>query len=338
MFENKKILITGGTGTFGKIFIEKALETNVKKIYVFSRDELKQHELKVVYGENNPRLSFLIGDIRDKERLYRAFDGIDIVVHAAALKQVPSCEYNPFEAIKTNVMGAQNIVDAAIDCNVEKVLGISTDKAVSPVNLYGATKLCQEKIFISGNSYTGNKKTKFSIVRYGNVLGSRGSVYSVFKKAAKLGVKMPMTDLRMTRFFLLPNDAVSFVFSSLNKMVGGEIFISKMKSINMIDLAKCIFDTFKKHKNDVVSYDTIGIRYGEKLHEVLISSDESSNVIEFENEFVVMPNFKWISYCPKYKDEYLKVPENFCYSSDNNKDFMKDEDILKIIERIEKND
>ena len=171
MFENQKILITGGTGTFGKMFIEKCLETNVKKIYIFSRDELKQHELKIMYGENNPRISFLIGDIRDKERLYRAFYGIDIIIHAAALKQVTSCEYNPFEAVKTNIIGAQNIVDAAIDCGVYKVIGLSTDKAVSPINIYGTTKLCQEKIFISGNSYVGSKTTKFSIVRYGNVLG-----------------------------------------------------------------------------------------------------------------------------------------------------------------------
>jgi len=337
MFENQKVLITGGTGTFGKMFIEKCLETNVKKIYVFSRDELKQHELKIMYGENNPRISFLIGDIRDKERLYRAFYGIDIVVHAAALKQVPSCEYNPFEAIKTNIIGAQNIVDAAIDCGVYKVIGLSTDKAVSPVNLYGATKLCQEKIFISGNSYAGNKSTKFSIVRYGNVLGSRGSVYSIFKKAAEMGVKLPITDLRMTRFFLTPNMAVDFVLSSIDKMFGGEIFIDKMQSIKIEDLAKGIFHTFKKHSNQTHEFDEVGIRYGEKLHETLISSDESINAIEFEKYFVIMPNFEWFSYKPLYDNDFEFVKKGFSYSSDNNEDFMKYSDILDIVERI-KND
>lgn len=335
MLKDKKILITGGTGTFGKMFVEEILKYKVKKIYVFSRDELKQHELKVKYGENNPNISFLIGDIRDKARLYRAFDGIDIVIHAAALKQVPSCEFNPFEAIKTNIIGAQNIVDAAIDCNVEKVIGLSTDKAVGPANLYGATKLCQEKIFIAGNSYVGSKKTKFSIVRYGNVLGSRGSVYSIFKKAAEMNVKIPITDMRMSRFFILPSMAVDFVLMSLEKMLGGEIFIPKMRSIKIIDMATCIFNNFKRHSEDFPEFEEIGVRCGEKLHETLISVDEARNTIEFENDFIIMPNYSWFNYVPDYIDSYSNVNEYFHYSSDNNNSWIDSNSMIKLIERLE---
>lgn len=338
MLRDKKVLITGGTGTFGKRFIDEALKIGVKKLYVFSRDELKQHELKVKYGENNPNLSFLIGDIRDKERLYRAFDGIDFVIHAAALKQVPSCEYNPYEAVKTNIIGAQNIVDAAIDCNVEKVIGISTDKAVGPANIYGATKLCQEKIFISGNSYTGNKKTKFSVVRYGNVFGSRGSVYDIFKRASMIGAKLPITSNEMTRFFLLTSQAVEFVLESLYYMIGGEIFIPKMNSIKIKTMATVIFNTFKRHSNDIVIFDELGIRHGEKLHEMLISTDESRNVIEFLNKFIIMPDFNWFDYKPEYFDKFSKVKLNFSYSSDNNDAWIDDSLMREYIERIERND
>lgn len=335
MLIDKKILITGGTGTFGKQMIEKLLQFDVRKIYVFSRDELKQHELKVMYGENNPKISFLIGDIRDKERLYRAFNGIDIVIHAAALKQVPSCEFNPFEAVKTNIIGAQNIVDAAIDCKVKNVIALSTDKAVSPANLYGATKLCQEKIFISGNSYAGGNNTKFSVVRYGNVLGSRGSVYNIFKKVAEIGVKLPITDLRMTRFFLLPSVAVDFVLSSLSKMLGGEIFVPKMSSIKIIDMATCIFEKFKRHEDLKPEFDEIGIRSGEKLHETLISVDEARNTIEFMNDYIIAPDYSWFNYVPDYKENFSNVPEYFHYSSDNNNSWIDRSLMNGFIERVD---
>jgi len=260
MFSGKTILVTGGTGSFGRHFVKRMLsQHNPKKLIVFSRDELKQSEMAREFPDE--RLRFFIGDVRDKERLRRAFDGVDYVIHAAAMKQVPACEYNPFEAIKTNVLGAQNIINAAIDCKVKKVLALSTDKAVAPVNLYGATKLCAEKLFITGNAYVpADQETAFSVVRYGNVAGSRGSVIPLFKSLAHTG-RLPITDERMTRFWLTLEDAVRIVLDGLETMKGGETFIPQLPSFKVTTLARAIAPECE--------FDIIGIRQGEKLHESL---------------------------------------------------------------------
>lgn len=310
-FKNKKVLITGGTGSFGNAFTKMLLETKVKKIYILSRDEFKQNEMKKKFDNN--RIQFFVGDIRDRDRLYRAFDGINYIVHAAAQKHVPSCEYNPFEAVKTNIIGAQNIIDAAIDRKVEKVIALSTDKAVSPTNLYGMTKGCMEKMFISGNAYSGNRKTKFSIVRYGNVINSRGSVIPLWKKCVKEGEKLPLTDEKMTRFWITLEQAVDFVRAIFDSANGGEIFIPKLPSMRIIDLAKSI-------SNSEPRFNIIGIRQGEKLHEVLINNDEARNTIEFLNRFIILPKFEWL----KESNGRLgkKVSDKFIYSSDKNDDWI----------------
>ncbi|MEN8907921.1 MAG: UDP-N-acetylglucosamine 4,6-dehydratase (inverting) [Clostridiales bacterium] len=305
--KNKKVLITGGTGTFGKEFVKQALAHEVKKIYVFSRDELKQSEMQKFYKDED-RISFLIGDIRDYNRLKRAFTDINIVVHAAAQKQVPSCEYNPYEAIRTNIIGAQNIIEAAIDTKVKRVIFISTDKAVNPVNLYGATKLCMEKLAISGASYVGSKDVRISVVRYGNVIGSRGSVINVFKEAKKTG-KIPITDNRMTRFWLTVDQGVEFVLTALKYMKGGEIFIPKIPSMRVVELAEAIAPECK--------IDMIGIRQGEKLHETLISNEESRNVLNCGEFFIIKPVFDWLNYEVPFAD-FSEVDGDFSYSSDNN--------------------
>jgi UDP-N-acetylglucosamine 4,6-dehydratase (inverting) len=300
-------MITGGTGSFGKKFVEIMLrDYKPNKLIIFSRDELKQHEMKIS-GFANPSLRFFIGDVRDKNRLKRAMSEVDIVIHAAALKQVPSCEYNPFEAVKTNILGAQNIIDAAIDCGVKKVVALSTDKAVNPVNLYGATKLCSDKIFIQGNSYAGTKGTRFSCVRYGNVIGSRGSVIPLFAKQRKLG-KVTITDRRMTRFWISLEQAVEVVVKALSHMQGGEIFVPKIPSMKIIDLAGAIAPDCE--------IEIIGIRPGEKLHEILITEEDGRNTIEYDVLYIILPEFSWWRR-QNYKDA-VPLPEGFSYTSNNN--------------------
>ncbi|MGA3600106.1 UDP-N-acetylglucosamine 4,6-dehydratase (inverting) [Lysinibacillus agricola] len=315
---NKTVLVTGGTGSFGKKFIQKALTLGVKKIIVFSRDELKQYEMKQEFKDE--RIRFFIGDVRDKDRLYRAFDGVDIVIHAAAMKHVDACEYNPFEAVKTNIHGAQNIIEAAIDRGVEKVIALSTDKACSPVNLYGATKLASDKLFVAANAYVGEKKTRFSVVRYGNVVGSRGSVVPFFKKIKDTG-KLPITDARMTRFWITLDQGVQFVLDNLDRMYGGEIFVPKIPSMNIMDLAKAIAPNCK--------YEIIGIRPGEKLHEAMIMEDDARHTREFDTYYVIQPQFSWWS--RDYVTEGKSLPDGFSYTSDNNTDWLTIDDLKGLI-------
>ena len=323
-FDNKTILITGGTGSFGKKFIEIVLKKySPKRIIVFSRDELKQHEMRMKWSDDS-KVTYFIGDIRDKERLYRAFGAnVDVVVHAAALKQVPACEYNPFEAIKTNILGAQNIIDAAIDCGVPKVLALSTDKAVNPINLYGATKLCAEKLFIQGNSYAGPKNTRFSCVRYGNVVGSRGSVIPVFREQSKTG-KITITDQRMTRFWITLDQGVEFVIRCINSMHGGEVFVPRIPSMNIMELAKAI--------SPECTIEYTGIRPGEKIHETLISPDESRHTVKTKDMFVILPEYHRWGACNWQDGEPL--PEGFSYTSDSNEQKLIIEELRQIVERL----
>ncbi|MBI5823971.1 MAG: UDP-N-acetylglucosamine 4,6-dehydratase (inverting) [Chloroflexi bacterium] len=324
-WKNQVVLITGGTGSFGKKFTKILLEEHQpKKIIIFSRDELKQHEMQVG-GYNHESLRYFIGDIRDRERLVRAMHGVDIVVHAAALKQVPACEYNPMEAIKTNIMGTANVVEAALDAGVKKVMTISTDKAVSPANLYGATKLAAEKLTIQSNAYAAGSATRYSCVRYGNVVGSRGSVVPLFLKQ-RAGGKVTITDDRMTRFWLSLDQGVRFVIDCIEQMEGGEVFVPKIPSTKVIDLAKAI-----SPKADV---DIIGIRPGEKLHEMLISEDEARHTVELEKMFVVQPaEATWFGYEWQSKGKLLE--DNFHYSSDNNTEWLDVDGIKKYIAPFE---
>jgi UDP-N-acetylglucosamine 4,6-dehydratase/5-epimerase len=283
VFENKSVLITGGTGSFGKKLTQVLLrDHNPKKLIIFSRDELKQHEMHLAYDD--PRLRYFIGDVRDRERLHRAMQGVDLVVHAAALKQVPSCEYNPFEAVKTNILGASNIIDVAIDAGVKKVMAISTDKAVNPINLYGATKLVAEKLFVQGNAYSGAAGTRFSCVRYGNVIGSRGSVIPVFQQQRASG-KITITDERMTRFWITLEQGVQFVIKCTGLMQGGEVYVPKIPSMRIVDLAEVVAPECER--------EALGIRPGEKLHEVLVSRDESRYTLEFEDMYLIQPVHPW---------------------------------------------
>ena len=318
---NKTVLVTGGTGSFGKKFITKALTLGVKKIIVFSRDELKQYEMKQEFTDN--RIRFFIGDVRDKDRLYRAFDGVDIVIHAAAMKHVDACEYNPFEAVKTNIHGAQNIIEAAIDRGVEKVIALSTDKACSPVNLYGATKLASDKLFVAANAYVGEKKTQFSVVRYGNVVGSRGSVVPFFKKIKHTGV-LPITDDRMTRFWITLEHGVQFVLDNLERMHGGEIFVPKIPSMNIMDLAKAVAPECETK--------IIGIRPGEKLHEAMIMEDDARHTIEFDDYYAILPELSWAN-LDQYKDG-KKIAEGFSYTSDNNSEWLEVEELKQLVGKM----
>ena len=323
-WKNQTILITGGTGSFGKKFTRIALEEKLpKKIIIFSRDELKQHEMKV-HGYDHPSLRYFIGDVRDRERLVRAMHGVDIVVHAAALKQVPACEYNPMEAIKTNIMGTANVVEAALDAGVKKVMTISTDKAVNPVNLYGATKLAAEKLTVQSNNYAAGKATRYSCVRYGNVVGSRGSVVPLFLKQRANG-KVTITDERMTRFWLSLEQGVRFVMSCIEQMEGGEVFVPKIPSTKIVDLANAIVPDAKM--------EIIGIRPGEKVHEVLISEDEARNTVERENMFIVKPPETLWERGLEYEGQAL--PEGFRYSSDTNAQWLDVEGIREFIEPFE---
>ncbi len=326
MLNNKVILITGGTGSFGKKCTEIILKKyKPAKLIIYSRDELKQFEMSQLFPDRQyPAMRYFIGDIRDKERLFRAFNGVDIVIHAAALKQVPAAEYNPFEAVKTNILGAQNIINVAIDRKVKKIIGLSTDKAANPINLYGSTKLCSDKLFIAGNSYVGRNDTIFSVVRYGNVVGSRGSVIPFFLKMKDTGV-LPITDPRMTRFWITLEQGVDFVLDCFKRMVGGEIFVPKIPSMNIMDLAKAICPECKT-KN-------IGIRPGEKLHEVMITKDDARNTVEFDDHYVIKPAFRFFKrrFC---ENGCRQVPEGFEYNSNTNPWKLSVEDMQEMIKKL----
>jgi len=324
MLNDKTILITGGTGSFGKKCTEIILKNyQPKKLIIFSRDELKQFEMSQIFSDKDyPCIRYFIGDVRDKERLHRAFDGVDYVIHTAALKQVPTAEYNPFETIKTNILGAENIINIAIDKEVKKVIALSTDKAASPINLYGATKLCSDKLFIAGNVYSGWHATRFSVVRYGNVVGSRGSVIPFFKKIRETGT-LPITDPRMTRFWITIEQSVQFVLKCLELMQGGELFVPKIPSMNIMDLARAIAPKCE-HK-------IIGIRPGEKLHEVMITKDDSRHTLEFEDYYIVEPEFHWWSNKGHIANGGKPVKEDFKYASDTNDRWLTVEELKELI-------
>lgn len=330
MLNGKSILVTGGTGSFGKMFIKTILRDypEVERIVVFSRDEYKQFVMQNM-PEFKPylkKLRFFIGDVRDKERLIRALEGIDIVVHAAALKQVPACEYNPFEAIKTNVMGAQNVINAALDTGVKRVVALSTDKACAPINLYGATKLCSDKLFIAGNAYAGFKDTKFAVVRYGNVAGSRGSVIPFFKKLVDEGsTELPITDINMTRFWLRLEQAVEMVLEAIENMQGGELYVKKIPSMKMPDLAKAIAPDLKIKE--------IGIRPGEKVHEQMITKEDARNTLEFDDYYIILPEIDLEHITHKYP-KGKPVASDFEYHSGNNTQWLSVEDMKKLISEI----
>lgn len=330
MLNDKTILITGGTGSFGKMFTKTLLRDypDIKKIIIYSRDEYKQFVMQNMpeFKPYESKLRFFIGDVRDKERLYRAFEGVDYIVHAAALKQVPACEYNPFEAVKTNVMGAQNIIDAALDRSVKRVVALSTDKACAPINLYGATKLCSDKLFIAGNAYAGAKDTKFAVVRYGNVAGSRGSVIPFFQKLVDEGVKeLPITDINMTRFWLKLESAVEMVVDALENMQGGELYVKKIPSMKMPDLAKAIAPDLKIKE--------VGIRPGEKIHEQMITKEDARNTLEFDEYYIILPEIDLENITHKYP-KGKPVASDFEYHSGNNNRWLTVEDMRKLIKEI----
>lgn len=326
LFKDKSILITGGTGSFGKKCTEVILKKyKPKKIIIFSRDELKQFEMAQVFSTKEYScMRYFIGDVRDKERLNRAFHDVDIVIHAAALKQVPAAEYNPFEAVKTNIIGAQNIINVAIDQGVRKVIALSTDKAANPINLYGATKLCSDKLFIAGNSYVGDDHSIFSVVRYGNVVGSRGSVVPFFLKEREKGV-LPITDHRMTRFLIALEQGVNFVLDYLSRMVGGELFVPKIPSMKIIDLAKAIAPECQTK--------IVGIRPGEKLHEVMIPKDDARRTLEFENYYMIQPDFRFFK--QRFKnDDGKPVAEDFEYNSATNTEWLSIKELREMINKL----
>ncbi len=328
--DNKTILITGGTGSFGKTFVRYVLSHyKPKKVIILSRDEFKQWQMSKEFPEDRfPQLRFFLGDIRDKDRLRLAFDGVDYVVHAAALKHVPILEYNPFEAVKTNIIGAQNIIETAIERGVKKVIALSTDKAVNPVNLYGATKLTMEKLFIAGNAYAGAKDTSFAIVRYGNVVGSRGSVVQLFLKLISEGCReLPITDTRMTRFWITLEEGVRLVLFALESSQGGEVFVPKIPSVRVVDLAKALCPD--------CSYKIIGIRPGEKLHESLIAEDEARDVRLVKHKekeyFVILPQFSFETRALEVWEDYPKMQEGFFYRSDKNDWWLAGEELKEFL-------
>ena len=324
MLTNSTILITGGTGSFGNTFVPMTLEKyNPKKIIIYSRDEMKQWNMAKKF-QGDKRVRFFIGDVRDKDRLYRALDGVDYVVHAAATKIVPTAEYNPFECIKTNVNGAMNLIDACIDKGVKRLVALSTDKASQPVNLYGATKLCSDKIFIAGNSYSGASKTKFAVVRYGNVMGSRGSVIPFFMEIAKTG-KLTITDKRMTRFMITLEQVVELVWHAFDDMEGGEIYVKKIPSMNICDIATAV--------DPDAEQEEIGIRPGEKLHEQMIGVEDAHFTYEYPEHYKILPQIcTWTSIESMIKNG-SQVPEGFSYTSDNNKEWMTIEQLRDWIEK-----
>jgi len=329
LLKDKVILITGGTGSFGKQFLATVLaEHSPRKLIVFSRDELKQFDMRQQFSEQRyPCLRYFIGDIRDRDRLYRAVDGVDIVIHAAALKQVPTAEYNPIEVIRTNVLGGANIIDAAIDRNVQKVIALSTDKAANPINLYGATKLCSDKLFVAANGYSGHHGTRFSVVRYGNVMGSRGSVIPLFQQMRSAGT-LPITHPQMTRFWITLEQAVRFVLKCLERMYGGEIFVPKIPSMSIVDLAKAIAPGCR--------LNVIGIRPGEKLHETMVPEDDARNTFEYEDCFVIRSlsgesdGNRVLS-----RNGGRPCPEGFRYSSDNNPQWLTITELQRLVDSVE---
>ncbi len=323
MLTNSTILVTGGTGSFGNTFVPMTLEKyNPKKIIIFSRDEMKQWDMAKYY-QDDPRVRFFIGDVRDRERLYRALDGVDYVVHAAATKIVPTAEYNPFECVKTNIDGAMNLIDACIDKKVKGVVALSTDKASSPINLYGATKLASDKLFVAGNHYAGGKGTRFSVVRYGNVMGSRGSVIPFFTSIRDKGV-LPITDDRMTRFMISLEQGVELVWHAFEDMEGGEIYVKKIPSMKVTDLARIVAPEAKQ--------EVVGIRPGEKLHEQMIGAEDAYFTYEYPEHYKILPQINnWDKDANRIKDG-KKVPEGFVYASDNNAEWMSDAELLAWID------
>jgi len=328
MFDNKTILITGGTGSFGKRFVKRILdEWKPKKLIIYSRDELKQYEMAKTFPESvYPCMRYFLGDVRDADRLARALKGVDHVIHAAALKHVPAAEYNPFEFVKTNVQGAQNIIEACIDNKVKSVVALSTDKASNPINLYGATKLCSDKLFVAGNSYSGDGGTTFSVVRYGNVIGSRGSVIPFFLNARRSGI-IPITDERMTRFLIALDAGIDLVFTAFRSSLGGEIFVPKIPSMKITELASALAPECQQK--------IIGIRPGEKLHECMIGEDDAPYTYEYENMYVIHPAIHNWHLDPKRQNGGKKVRENFSYSSDKNELWMSKEQLLSMLKQYE---
>lgn len=327
--KKNSILITGGTGSFGKAFVKKLINSKAKisRLIIFSRDELKQFEMSQLYPKKKfPFIRFFLGDVRDEKRLISATENIETIIHAAALKQVPTTEYNPFEAIKTNILGANNLIEASIKNNIKNVIALSTDKACSPINLYGATKLCSDKLFISANNIKGNKNIKFSVVRYGNVLGSRGSVIPFFLNYPHKNI-LPITDKRMTRFNITLDQAVDVVMWSIKNLKGGELLVPKLPSYRIIDVAKAI--------NPNCKFNFIGIRPGEKIHEEMISSSDSQNTIELEKYYLILPSLDK-NILSKYKKLFKckKVKDNFVYDSNNNKKFLSQKEIKTMINQF----
>jgi UDP-N-acetylglucosamine 4,6-dehydratase (inverting) len=329
MFNNKTILITGGTGSFGKKFLEMIFDRyEPKKVIIYSRDEFKQSVMQTEYKDkvDMSRVRFFIGDVRDKDRLYRAFEGVDYVIHAAAMKQVPTCEYNPMEAIKTNIRGAQNVIDAALDKGVKKVVALSTDKAVNPINLYGGTKLVSDKLFIAANAYSGADGTVFSVVRYGNVAGSRGSVIPIWQKIIDEGGKtLGVTDMRMTRFWITLEQGVELVFKAMEESKGGETYISKIPSFHIGDLAKAMLPD--------CTIEEIGIREGEKLHEVMVTKDDSRSTYEYDKHYIIYPDYKWVEkghIMPGGKP----VEDGFEYNSGNNTQWLDVEQLQEALKNM----
>lgn len=328
MLNNKTILITGGTGSFGNCFTDYVLQHyNPKKLIIYSRDEFKQFNMANRLKDYKDKLRFFIGDVRDKERLHRAFEGVDYVVHAAAMKQVPACEYNPIEAIKTNIDGAINIIDAALDKGVKRVVALSTDKAVNPINLYGGTKLVSDKLFIAANAYSGVKDVCFSIVRYGNVAGSRGSVIPFFRNIINNGgTELPITDYRMTRFWISLEEGVKLVIKALSEANGGETFISKIPSFKITDLAEAIAPGCNKPE--------VGIREGEKLHEIMVTREDSMSTYEYDKHFIIYPNMDWWNKSKIQPGGKLVTP-GFEYSSGNNSEWLSVEQIRELLKGVE---
>lgn len=324
MLKEKTILITGGTGSFGNAFVPMTLaKHNPKRLVIYSRDEMKQWEMAKKF-EGDSRVRFFIGDVRDRDRLYRALDGIEYVVHAAATKIVPTAEYNPFECVKTNINGAMNLIDACIDKGVKRIVALSTDKASSPINLYGATKLASDKLFIAGNSYSGGHDTRFAVVRYGNVMGSRGSVIPFFMSLAEKG-ELPITDERMTRFMISLEQGVELVWHAFDDMNGGEIYVRKIPSMNIMDLAAVVAPEAK--------LNFVGIRPGEKLHEQMISEEDAAYTYEYGDYYKILPAIHGWDSCKKRINNGKKVPENFCYTSNNNSEWMSKETLKEWIIR-----
>lgn len=321
LLTGSSVLITGGTGSFGKAFITRLLaDIDPRRVVVFSRDELKQYECRQLFNDD-PRLRWFIGDIRDERRLERAMHGVDYVVHAAALKQVDTAEYNPWEFVKTNVLGSQNVIESCIDAGVKKLVALSTDKASSPINLYGATKLTADKLFISGNHYAAKYNTRFSVVRYGNVMGSRGSVIPFFRKLADAGESLPITDFRMTRFFITLPQAVQFVLDSFDLMQGGELYVPRIPSMKITELAQAIAPGAEMHE--------IGLRPGEKLHEEMISSEEGRRALRLGSRYVLQPDLATWGYTPP--PDGVAVPDGFHYTSDKNDQWFSGEEITRIL-------